>query len=226
MKGLDGLAIEELGMKRLAWGWVVVALTAPASAQMAPDGQACRPAHSAEALSEVVVPDAINARLLDQAMRMEVNLARCVQGVSPVEASDDLAKAATLLAFSTARPGVSIASSEAMQGSDAVTRAAAAGFTAVGLENTGWFPWMRMVEGNLARDWTLGPCGYRDAKGEPVRAFTYAAFAQEVVGLMARGGDSAETLLHPDIRAMGTGVGHSSDGAVCGTLYVVQSFGG
>lgn len=213
-------------MRASAWIVALGLFATPVTAQTAPSGEACTRAHSTEALETGIDPQGVNATLLDQAMRMEVNLARCVEGLSPVEQSWDLAKGATLLAFSTARPELSIASSETMKGDNAQERAAAAGFTRVGVENTGWFPWLDLSGGGQARDWTLGPCGYRDAQGQPVGVFTYARFAQEVVGVMMRGGESAANLLRPDVVGMGVGAAYTTQGPTCGTIFVVQTLGG
>lgn len=209
--------------------WMVaagLAVAAPAGAQVPvasePAAVGCVREHSPQAMETFIDPTAVDAHLLDRAMRMEVNYHRCAAGVAPVMEATPLAAEAARHALNELLNAWRLGASAPAGRETPAARAGMAGFSGFVGENTGWFPWLDMEGGSAVRDASLGACGFTGATGIPVPAFTYARFAQASVDFMMRGGESHTNIIEPRATAMGTGVAHGPEGPQCGTLFVVQ----
>ena len=64
---------------------------------------------------------------------------------------------------------------------------------------------------------------YGDTR-QPVPMHTYASLAEQVVSRWLASPRHRESLLSPNYRRLGAGVGVDPDGPACGDLYLVQDF--
>jgi uncharacterized protein YkwD len=105
-------------------------------------------------------------------------------------------------------------------------RVAKAGFVYAAAENVAWYPWMDFPDSGFTADASLGSCGYRDGLGQPIAPMSYARLADRVVGAWMGSPGHKEAILFAEVDALGVGVAYDAGAPNCGSLHVVQLFGG
>lgn len=164
-------------------------------------------------------------RLLDTAIRDQVNFERCKAGLSPLSPADGVRQVALAHSEWMAQTGQ-------LTHNDGPTGQAS---VAARLSNTGIAMWsgaeniatvhVYQVDGIEFRT-GKGKCDLRDASGRVIGMQSYASLAAEVVGNWMTSPGHRRNILDPSLRYVGAAAAFAEEEPVCGKYYVTQDFVG
>lgn len=186
----------------------------------------CSAAFPREATAQVPAA-AIDSTLLDDALRAEVNRARCAAGLRALSPSPGLQPVAAAHAGWMARAGV-LSHSPALGGGlgSLGARLAAGGHAnRAGAENIAMvhrFP----LEGRPITVRNARACQFADRQGRAINAHSYQSLAAHLVAQWMGSAGHRANLLNPRLTAVAHAAALAPDDATCGRVYAVQVFVG
>ena len=175
----------------------------------------------------IIRPEArIDQRLIDAAIRAEVNYHRCRAGLRPVAGSAGLARVAANHAKWMARADtVSHQSTTAGQSSlKARIKSSGMRFRAAA-ENIGALARYRFGDAAFRIGSSSG-CVFSTAAGESIGPHSYASLARSMVAYWMASPGHRKNILDRRFKALGSGVGFNAAAPYCGRYYLAQDFTG
>lgn len=178
--------------------------------------------------AEAVLPanGRIEQRLIDAAIRAEVNFHRCKAGMRKLGAASGLASVAANHAKWMARAGTVSHRSAVAGQSTLKARMSSSGVRfRAGSENIGMVH-RYALEGDSYRILDARACRFADAAGRPIGAHSYASLAERMVGYWMASPGHRKNILDRRVKVTGAGAGLAVGGGHCGQFYLSQNFAG
>ncbi len=192
-------------------------------------------AGTADACSRAGVPGAdaairpearIDQRLVDAAIRAELNYRRCEAGLPPLTEAGGLRKVAGQHAkwMAGARKLSHRSGTPGQATTLARIKASGVNFRA-GSENIGQIARFQ-IDGRRFRIAGTGACGFFGGNGQVIPPHSYASLARTVVAYWMASSAHRRNILDRKVSRVGSGVGFDARGPYCGNYYVSQNFAG
>ena len=178
--------------------------------------------------AEAVVPASgrIDGRLIDAAIRAEVNFQRCRAGLDELAAAPGLAEAAATHAKWMARAQTISHESSVPGQSSVLARLQSSGVEfRAGSENIGKIA-RYGIDGIQFRIRDAAACVFATQDGQTIGAHSYQSLARHIVNLWANSSKHRTNMLDPKVRMVGSGVGYDPSSPYCGAFYVSQNYAG
>ena len=185
---------------------------------------ACTPDSPAGA--DQVVSARIDQKLLDAAVRAEVNYHRCRAGLRPLgPAQSALVEVAAVHSQWMARSG-NLSHRSNVRGKASLTdRIRAANVQArKGAENIGMVH-RYQIDGQHFRILDSGSCSFASQSGQRLPAHSYASLARHAVSLWMNSDGHRRNILDPGVTRVSTAAAFG-DGQYCGRFWLTQNFVG
>ncbi len=167
-----------------------------------------------------------NARLVDAAIRAEVNFYRCKSGLRALKSSDRLADIAATHASWMARAKTVSHRSQVAGQSTLKARLSSSGIRfRAGSENIGMvhrYP----IEGGRFGMTNAAACQFTDGSGKVIGAHSYASLARKIVGYWHRSPGHKANMLDRRVSMTGSGAAFTAKTPYCGQFFVSQNFAG
>lgn len=195
-------------------------------AAAATGASACSVAKVAGA-DQLIRPEAgINQRLVDAAIRAEVNYHRCKAGRKPLSGSRALAKVASTHAMWMARAQtVSHKSGVAGQTTLRARMSSSGVRFKAGSENIGMVS-RYALEGGPFKIRDAAACKFETYGGKPIGAHSYASLARSIVQIWVTSKGHRENMLDRRVSMLGSGAGFTAKAPHCGRFFLSQNFAG
>lgn len=201
-------------------------LAALAGLFMATAAQACSRAAVNGADRAVPSGKAIDAALVDRAIRSEVNYYRCKAGLQPLGEAGGLRKVATTHAKWMARARTLTHKSSVSGQKTPKSRLKVSGVRfRAGAENIGVVA-RYQFEGAQFRIKSMQSCHFTTSGGAQIPPHTYASLARHIVQLWMASSGHRRNILDRKMTRLGSGAGFDKTAPNCGKLYVSQTFAG
>lgn len=172
------------------------------------------------------VTQRIDQRLLDAAVRAEVNWHRCRAGLAPLGAAKTaLVEVAAAHSHWMARSGTLSHRSNVAGKASLTDRIRAANVQVRrGAENLGMVHRFR-IDGKHFRILDSNACSFASHQGELLSAHSYASLAQHAVGLWMASSGHRKNILDPQVTRVSTAAAYGAS-RYCGQIWLTQNFVG
>jgi uncharacterized protein YkwD len=187
--------------------------------------EACSRAVSKTAASTVVQPDRINQKLLDDAVRVEVNYHRCRAGLSPLKsAGPSMAKQARMHSRWMAKSQQLTHRSTVPGAATLKQRVKAAGVSfKTGSENIGMVH-RYQIDNRRFKILSSNECKFASYEGEALPAHSYASLARHAVELWMNSPGHRKNILDRRVSKVSTAVAFDPKAQYCGRFWLTQNF--
>lgn len=178
--------------------------------------------------ADAVVPASgrIDGRLIDAAIRAEVNYQRCRAGRDELAAAPGLAEAAATHAKWMARAQTMSHESSVPGQSSVLARLQSTGIDfRAGSENIGKIA-RYGIDGIQFRIRDAGGCVFSTQDGQTIGAHSYQSLARHIVNLWVNSPKHRTNMLDPKVRMVGSGASYDPSAPYCGAFYVSQNYAG
>lgn len=185
--------------------------------------EACSRSVSKAAASTIVDPGRINQKLLDDAVREEVNYHRCRAGLGPVaSAGSGMAKQARMHSRWMAKSQQLTHRSTVPGAATLKQRVKAAGVSfRTGSENIGM---VHRYQIDNRRFKILGECKFSTYEGQSLPAHSYASLARHSVDLWMNSPGHRKNILDRRVNKVATAVAFDPNAQYCGRFWLTQNF--
>jgi uncharacterized protein YkwD len=176
--------------------------------------------------SDVLVPDSarINQKLIDAAIRAEVNLLRCKEGLSALSGNSGLASVAATHASWMAKARNMSHQSQVPDQDTVMARLSSTGVRfRVGSENLGKVARYE-IDGGSFRIRNESSCSFATNAGQPIGAHSYQTLAKHIVTLWYNSPSHRANMMAPNIRMVGSGAAYDPSAPYCGAYYLSQNY--
>jgi uncharacterized protein YkwD len=188
---------------------------------------ACTLRVPAQAARKVVPPGNLDLALLDAAVRAELNVARCRNGLPELRAAG-----APLTRTAAAHSRWMVSARTLTHNSNvggrrtASDRIRAAGIRPrAGSENIGYVS-RYQIDGRRFRILDAGSCSFATYGGQPLPAHSYASLAKAMVANLMASRGHRRNILDRRVNRVATGAAFDAAGPHCGRIWFTQSFVG
>lgn len=193
---------------------------------MAAGAQACSVARVAGANDLVQPGKALNQRLIDAAIRAEVNFHRCRSGLKSLSASKNLSQIAKTHANWMARSQTLSHKSRVSGQGTLKARLSTSGVRfRAGSENIGMVHRFR-IDGQRFQIRNASACQFSTNSGQPIPPHSYQTLARHIVTLWMKSPGHRKNILDRRVSMVGSGLAFTSKAPHCGQFYLSQNFAG
>lgn len=189
--------------------------------------QACTRNVSAKAAKTVVPETRINQKMLDDAVRVEVNYHRCRAGLAPVKDAGSKLNRLSATHSQWMAQTQTLSHTNTIKGKSSLgQRVKASGVKyRTGTENIGYVHRYR-IDNVRFKVLAASECKFQKMDGTPLPAHSYASLARHIVTLWMNSPGHRKNILAPNVNRTTTSAAFTDATPHCGQFWLTQNFVG